>query len=198
MSSTLASNPGYGMVTTGHSLGGAIATLAAAALRAAHGATDLYTYGSPRVGNAAFVEHVEALPGGNFRLTHDADPVPLLPPSVLGYRHLSPEYWLVGDSMREDFGVRNVTVCHGLLNFECNGGTLWSRISPLEHSYYFQRVSGCDETAAVASTTVAAANSTLNGTFSWLDGELPGGISLGDIEKIIKWDWEWAGDEEAE
>ena len=178
MSDALDENPHYDLIAAGHSLGGALATLAAASLRMANGSTDLYTYGSPRVGNTAFVEFVESLPGGNYRLTHSADPVPLLPPSVLGYRHLSPEYWLVGDSTHAEFGVRNVTVCEGLLNFECNGGTLWNKVSPLEHSYYFQRVSGCDDDSW---------------GISWLEDKLPDGLSLDSIEDVIKVDREQAG-----
>lgn len=178
MSTVLDDYPHYAIIATGHSLGGAIATLAAASARAANGSADLYTYGSPRVGNTAFVEYVESLPGGNYRLTHSADPVPLLPPSVLGYRHLSPEYWLVGDSTLAGFGVRNVTVCEGLLNFECNGGTLWSTISPIEHSYYFQKVSGCEDDSW---------------DISWLEDKLPDGLSFDTIEDVIKADREQAG-----
>lgn len=175
VSAALDDHPHYEIVATGHSLGGAIATIAAASLREANGFTDLYTYGSPRVGNTGFVEYVESLPGGNFRLTHAADPVPLLPPSLLGYRHMSPEYWLVGDSTREEFGVRNVTVCVGLLNFECNGGTLLHSISPLEHSYYFQKVSGCEDDGW---------------GLEWLEDKLPDGLSFGAIEDVIKADRE--------
>lgn len=178
VSAALDEHPHYDIVATGHSLGAAIATIAAASLREDSGYTDLYTYGSPRVGNAGFVEYVESLPGGNYRLTHSADPVPLLPPSVLGYRHMSPEYWLVGDSTRAEFGARNVTVCVGLLNFECNGGTLWTTISPLEHSYYFQRVSGCDDDGW---------------GISWLEDKLPDGLSFGGLENVIKADREQAG-----
>ncbi len=82
------------MVATGHSLGGAVATLAAAYLRAAGNAVDLYTYGSPRVGNDAFANFVSAQAGLEIRVTHLDDPVPRLPPLLFSYRHTSPEYWL--------------------------------------------------------------------------------------------------------
>ena len=45
----------YAIVVTGHSLGGAGATIAGAYIRNGGWNLDLYTYGSPRVGNLAFV-----------------------------------------------------------------------------------------------------------------------------------------------
>lgn len=179
VSTALETNPSYSLVISGHSLGGGVANLAASSLRFAHGTVDLYTYGSPRVGNTVFVEYIESLPGANYRLTHDADPVPLLPPSILGYRHTSPEYWLVGDSTRSEFGVRNVTICRGLLNFECNGGTMWNKISPFAHSYYFQRVGGCGILAFTAGNQ---------------SGSDPmAGLSVGGIADVVRADWEAAG-----
>ena len=69
---------------TGHSLGGALATLAAAHL-GPDSVRGLYTYGSPRVGNAAFVA---ALPWeAHYRFVHRDDWVPTVPPEFIGYRH---------------------------------------------------------------------------------------------------------------
>lgn len=66
----------------GHSLGGALATLAAARRKP----TALYTFGSPRVGNTQFVETLEDVP--SFRVVDDWDLVALLPPEALGFRHV--------------------------------------------------------------------------------------------------------------
>jgi len=57
----------------GHSLGGALATLAALRLDQVQG---LYTYGSPRVGNARFARHFQA---PTYRVVHREDPVTDLP-----------------------------------------------------------------------------------------------------------------------
>ena len=65
----------------GHSLGAALATLAAAR-RPPRG---LYTFGSPRVGDAAFAEALAAQPF--YRFVHERDPVASLPPEELGYAH---------------------------------------------------------------------------------------------------------------
>ena len=69
---------------TGHSLGGALATLAAAHFHSTplHGT---YTYGSPRVGDAAFVNVLPRL--SHYRFVHRDDWVATVPPEFLGYLH---------------------------------------------------------------------------------------------------------------
>ncbi|TVY82749.1 Lipase, partial [Lachnellula suecica] len=80
VASAVASNPEYEIIVTGHSLGGAIATLAGASLRDAGYLCDIYTYGSPRIGNDVFANDVTAQAGSEYRVTHFDDPVPRLPP----------------------------------------------------------------------------------------------------------------------
>ncbi len=69
---------------TGHSLGAALATLAAAR----HVPTALYTFGSPRVGDAAFVDALDGIANRIHRLVVDDDVVASLPPLVLGFEHV--------------------------------------------------------------------------------------------------------------
>ncbi|SPQ21833.1 ae368ab0-4aa7-4557-9d60-651608c7a28b [Thermothielavioides terrestris] len=135
-----AAHPAYSVIVTGHSLGGAVATLAAAYLRRAGFAADLYTYGSPRIGNAAFVEFVTAQPGGEYRVTHTDDPVPRLPPLVANYRHTSPEYWISSTS-QGPVTPADVQYCPGYANVQCNGGTEGLDIDA--HNWYFQPLDGC-------------------------------------------------------
>lgn len=70
--SALAAHPGFRIVLTGHSLGGALATLLGAGMKmsavVAAAGVDIYTYGSPRVGNAALLEFVNAQPGSIYRV----------------------------------------------------------------------------------------------------------------------------------
>ncbi len=74
---------------TGHSLGGALATLAASALEA----TATYTFGAPRAGNKAFAA---GLAGKNvYRFVHGLDIAPSYPHPLLGYRH-GGERWQLG------------------------------------------------------------------------------------------------------
>lgn len=79
---------------TGHSLGGALATLAAIDIQRYFGPVDeFYTYGSPRVGNREFATFTNGFVTGNFnsRITHNRDPVPHLPFQNLGFYHVDKE-----------------------------------------------------------------------------------------------------------
>jgi Lipase (class 3) len=79
----LASIAGYKVLFTGHCLGAAMATVATT-LRTP---TSLYTFGSPRVGDAAFVDLLKAV--DNHRYVDCCDLVTRLPPDkILGYAHL--------------------------------------------------------------------------------------------------------------
>lgn len=115
--------PGYDIVFAGESMGGAVATLGAANIRAAGYKVDLYTFGSPRVGNKVLVDFITKQPGARYRVTHNEDPVPRLPPRKLfpAYGHISPEYWLTGSPANPDrWPVKNIKVCPGNANNKCN------------------------------------------------------------------------------
>ncbi|MGF6208473.1 lipase family protein [Pseudomonas frederiksbergensis] len=70
---------GQKIIICGHSLGGAIATLLAEALRRSPNGYDilLYTYGSPRAGDADFVAGAETL--AHHRMVNNNDPIPSVP-----------------------------------------------------------------------------------------------------------------------
>lgn len=72
--------PGCPVFFTGHSLGAALATLAAAR----HTPQAVYTFGSPRVGNRAFVDQLAGIP--IFRVIDDKDIVTQLPPEKIWFR----------------------------------------------------------------------------------------------------------------
>lgn len=134
--------PGYTLVVTGHSLGGAVGTLAAIELRNLGYACDLYTYGSPRVGNLALVKYVTNQVGAEYRATHFDDPVPRLPPILFGYFHTSPEYWLAsGPATDVDYTIDEIDTCLGYANVSCNAGTFG--LDGDAHVHYFQYM-GCD------------------------------------------------------
>ncbi|KAL2887832.1 Lipase [Ceratocystis lukuohia] len=138
-----AANPGYTVVATGHSLGAAVATIAVGHLRAAGYPSDLYTYGSPRVGNPAFVQFITEQAGGEYRVTKLNDPVPRLPPIFSGYRHTSPEYWIDdGSSSNTAYTAADFTECDGYASTACNAGTLGLSITA--HLNYLQHTGSCD------------------------------------------------------
>ncbi|KAJ7879387.1 Alpha/Beta hydrolase protein, partial [Mycena leptocephala] len=91
----LKSFPTYRIVVTGHSLGGAIASIAALSLKTEfpHTTLQLDTFGQPRVGTKNFARHVENTIGVEniFRAVHNLDGVPMVP--RIAYEHFATEYW---------------------------------------------------------------------------------------------------------
>jgi len=75
---------------TGHSLGGALATLASKRLVHAGGIAACYTFGAPRVGDE---EWIAELKGPIYRLVNAADCVTMLPPGAVAVQGLT---WLLG------------------------------------------------------------------------------------------------------
>jgi len=82
------------IVFTGHSLGGALATLTAAQF---YSRTTIpitvYTFGSPRVGNAAFSSFYNSVVPNTFRNTYKSDIVVHLPPTNMDFLHVTEEIW---------------------------------------------------------------------------------------------------------
>ncbi|KAG7090064.1 hypothetical protein E1B28_011681 [Marasmius oreades] len=102
----LSRNRGYDLITTGHSLGGAISTLAAVAFKQTYDdavKVRNYTYGAPRIGNRHFAEFANHLLGTNaFRVVHGHDGVPTMIPTSLGYYHHGVEYWQTSNDARHE------------------------------------------------------------------------------------------------
>ena len=84
---------------TGHSLGGAMAILAAAQLvDADEPFYSVYTYGQPRVGDRDFEKHYKmAANSKTFRFQNNNDIVTRVPARVMGYRHVG-EYFYIDES----------------------------------------------------------------------------------------------------
>lgn len=83
---------------SGHSLGGALATHAAADLsflykRGGSISVKLTTFGSPRVGDLVFSNWLQAQLVSSWRMTHYCDPVPHLPPTLheINWHHVATE-----------------------------------------------------------------------------------------------------------
>ncbi len=87
--------PGSQVFVTGHSLGGALATLATLHIKTATQFTQptLYTFASPRVGDPKFAAHFTDLEC--FRIANSEDIVPTVPPAtskLIGEDMLKPEF----------------------------------------------------------------------------------------------------------
>lgn len=78
----------------GHSLGGAMATICAGRCKLSYiksNPEELYTFGSPRVGNQHYVRFTRLR---HHRWVNNNDIVPTVPPTWLGYRHCGQEWYL--------------------------------------------------------------------------------------------------------
>lgn len=127
-------HPGYPVQLIGHSLGGAVAALAALELRLSLGWKDITvtTFGEPRLGNKALASYVDAafgLKNGNIedaeklpyrRVTHVNDPVPLLPLTEWGFHSHAGEAYISKAALQP--APEDVRLCRGDNDPKCIGG----------------------------------------------------------------------------
>jgi len=103
--------PSWHVYVTGHSLGGALATLLALELSSSQMAKNgvifvtMYNFGSPRVGNRRFAEVYNAKVKDSWRIVNHRDIIPTVP-RLMGYCHVeAPVYLKFGDA--KDSPVNN-------------------------------------------------------------------------------------------
>ncbi|KAI0020152.1 alpha/beta-hydrolase [Xylariomycetidae sp. FL0641] len=126
--------PEYPIHLVGHSLGGAVAALAALELKVMLGWDDIVvtTFGEPRVGNAGFVEYLDVVfdlhrPYDNIekrsyrRITHVDDPVPLLPLNEWGYRSHAGEFFISKSNLSPE--PEDIRPCVGDYDPDCIAGS---------------------------------------------------------------------------
>eukprot|EP01094_Clydonella_sp_ATCC50884_P025218 TRINITY_DN6551_c0_g1_i1.p1 TRINITY_DN6551_c0_g1~~TRINITY_DN6551_c0_g1_i1.p1 ORF type:complete len:289 (+),score=46.04 TRINITY_DN6551_c0_g1_i1:91-957(+) len=127
------------VVVTGHSLGGALATLAAIDIITTYPSqVYVWHYGCPRVGNQAFSQLFSTIIDVHYRHTNNRDIVPHLPPEILGFYHCPTEVWERG-STPYDFKV-----CDSF-NGEDNtcSNSLYVDMSISDHLHYFGYHESC-------------------------------------------------------
>ncbi|KAI5120004.1 hypothetical protein M0805_008465 [Coniferiporia weirii] len=141
--------PSYSLVSTGHSLGAALASLGGVSLAANFPNVPLkvYTYGQPRTGNSAYASLAEDLIGaGNiYRTVETYDGVATIPPTSFGYEHHATQYWVYQDS-NTDPG--NVDVCVGREDPNCSDSIPFLGIDDA-HLRYFGQVMALNPTVCV-------------------------------------------------
>jgi len=95
---------GYTILVTGHSLGAALAQLAAlnfsryAESMNTNVSIIVYTFGSPRWANLNVADYFGAMIKTNWRLVNEHDIVPTVPPESFGFHHTWTEIWYTSDS----------------------------------------------------------------------------------------------------
>ncbi|KAK6842403.1 Alpha/Beta hydrolase protein [Apiospora arundinis] len=125
--------PDHPIHLVGHSLGGAVAALAALEMKVMLGWDNVIvtTFGEPRVGNAGFVRYLDAVfdlennetDAERYdyrRLTHVDDPVPLLPLSEWGFRSHAGEMFISKSDLSP--GTEDIFPCVGDSDPACIAG----------------------------------------------------------------------------
>lgn len=140
--------PEYEVAVSGHSLGGAIACIAALSIRNSFpdAALRLFTFGQPRTGDHSFAELVESVIGMDniFRAVHSFDGVPTMIPTRLGYKHHATEYW----QFTEPPAPRHVRRCVGSEDPEGSASIPSTGIN-LPHMVYFEQLIASDPTVCI-------------------------------------------------
>jgi hypothetical protein len=136
--SLLANCQGCHIYVTGHSLGGAIATLAAADLFSLTPDLTVYTFGSPRVGDLAFASYFDKIVPDTFRIVNEKDLVPHIPQRFLGFRHVSREIWYHGAGGRfKQCNGGEDDACSNSINLHVDEHSI------KDHAVYLDQPMGC-------------------------------------------------------
>ncbi|GMS80702.1 hypothetical protein PENTCL1PPCAC_2877, partial [Pristionchus entomophagus] len=120
--------PGYDLWITGHSLGGAIASLASAHIVSFNwfdqNRITLYTFGQPRTGDQKYADVHDNFVKMAYRVVHDRDLVAHAPPEFMKYDHHKYEVWYDNDmSPGSPFVVcsqQEDTQCSDQIHFNLN------------------------------------------------------------------------------
>ncbi|CAJ0577071.1 unnamed protein product, partial [Mesorhabditis spiculigera] len=128
-------NPGYEIWITGHSLGGAMAAVAANFIATTQNITGtpvkFMTFGEPRTGDKNFADAHDSRFPFSFRVIHNHDIVPQVPFPFMGYRHHGAEVWYE-NTMGNGASYK---ICEQQEDKNCSDGTLdvWEP----DHDDYF-------------------------------------------------------------
>jgi len=126
----------YEIWLSGHSLGGAIASLTATALSYEYPLTEerikLYTYGQPRIGDFAYALTHDIIVPNSYRVTHSRDLVVNLPPMVfLFFYHHKTEVFYDNEMSKG----ATYKICQGDEDFGCSIAKFGTSID--DHTHYY-------------------------------------------------------------
>ncbi|GMT12101.1 hypothetical protein PFISCL1PPCAC_3398, partial [Pristionchus fissidentatus] len=130
-----ASNQGMELWITGHSLGGSMASIAAATIvEQGLWPADkirLMTYGEPRTGNKAYAAVMDANILAMHRVVHKRDMVAHVPPPMLGYAHSRQEIFYNNDMS----DIWDFVACTGDEDKKCSNNLF--DMSVEDHTHYY-------------------------------------------------------------
>ena len=138
--------PRFNVVVTGHSYGAAVAQLLAMEIEQAGIDVHIYNYGQPRTGDDNYAAFVNQRIDGYWRVTHNMDIVPHVPPThVFGYRHSCREIF---EDSAGNLHMCSATDCE---DGECSGQFSLIQTSGSDHKYYLGHRVSCDESTESSS-----------------------------------------------
>lgn len=135
------------VIITGHSSGGAMATLMSYDLATEYKFLDFriqiaFTFGSPRVGNSEFSKSFHLNVPSSYRVTHYYDMVPHVPQEFVSYEHVPSEIWYNENNSK-------YTLCHDFNSIEdpdcSNSCSPVHCTSTDDHLYYLNVTMGNDD-----------------------------------------------------
>ena len=120
--------------TTGHSLGAALAQLAAMDLQKAGYSVSMINFGQPRVGNRYYADLSALKLPNQYRVTHHKDLVPHVPVELMGFRHSTTEVYEDKDGI--------IKVCSATEGEDkhCSDKFPFPAYGPLDHMVYLGTV----------------------------------------------------------
>ncbi|CAD5221303.1 unnamed protein product [Bursaphelenchus okinawaensis] len=145
--------PDYRIWITGHSLGGALASISAAELVKIQNISSdrilIITFGEPRTGDSEYANNYDALVPNTYRVVNQRDIVPHLPPlRLFDYIHHSQEVWY-------EYGMANISEYKTCPAESCDCSNQYGDLySVADHlTYYMEFIvgygwSGCGAIAA--------------------------------------------------
>ncbi|KAJ1923755.1 hypothetical protein IWQ60_005669 [Tieghemiomyces parasiticus] len=133
----LAKHSGYNLTIVGHSLGAALASLASVDFvmrnKTLANMMTVTTFGQPRVGNKEYVAYYNSFNLATKRVVNKRDPVPHLPPRILGYRHTNEEFWIKPDN--KDNQTIACPEVDNETNPDCSRSVKLSEYERIDHSW---------------------------------------------------------------
>lgn len=126
----------------GHSLGGALATLASLDLveELDLKGVSMISLGAPRVGNREYARLYNSRVGNYYRLTHARDPIVHLPYRLMGFTHIGHEIYYPDNTLE-------YIECMEGENPICSNSVARDRLNFTDHGYYMNiKVADCGTT----------------------------------------------------
>eukprot|EP00828_Plagiopyla_frontata_P014344 TRINITY_DN1885_c0_g1_i7.p1 TRINITY_DN1885_c0_g1~~TRINITY_DN1885_c0_g1_i7.p1 ORF type:complete len:185 (-),score=22.09 TRINITY_DN1885_c0_g1_i7:113-667(-) len=121
----------------GHSLGAAIGThsvldlLTTSSLKSMYTTYGIFTMGCPRVGDKRFAHYFDGIVPTSYRVVHDKDIVPHLPPQWMDFYHTEQEVWYTSE--------KNLDHVFCLSGEDPNCSDSIKVYVPAEHNEYFNQ-----------------------------------------------------------